>query len=69
MSTPTTPFVYVPKEPEDRIDYVRQIQAQQGWTDSQLLHLALAYAVLDGRFVIWCEGIAERENEESEDAN
>lgn len=63
----THPFVYIPKEPGDRIDYVRQIQAQQGWTDSTLLHLALAYAVLDRRFVIWCKDIAERENEESKE--
>lgn len=63
----TYPFVYIPKEPGDRIDYVRQIQAQQGWTDSTLLHLALAYAVLDERFVMYCEDTAEYENEESEE--
>lgn len=58
---------YVPKDPEKRLAYVREIQEQQGWTDETLLEMALNYAVLDERFVMYCEDTAEYENEESEE--
>ena len=58
---------YVPKDPEKRLAYVREIQEQQGWADETLLEMALNYAVLDERFVMYCEDTAEYENEESEE--
>lgn len=58
---------YVPKDPEKRLTYVREIQEQQGWTDETLLEMTLNYAVLDERFVMYCEDTAEYENEESEE--